>query len=323
MRNWPLSILFSAALLSACSDDNEKSSRDSSGTYVDTGTTAGADLSLDISADGAVAADVQEETGGQDVAVISRRTIGLVTVFEIRSPSVDALNSGGVGAGFVAPVADPEDEPPPVAEVDLCTVSLVDADTNPFDTGPTLDAGVITVEIGEEQIELTIVEEDDGPHYRANVAEDRREFFIPGLTIRFSATGGTDILAFSGPVSAPRDPVISSPEWTDTNGQVAANAELPVIWAGTSQGEAIINILPVQIFPEPGIGSGNAITCIVPDSGSYTVPAEALSYFSSESPFGPNAAITVVVASNSQITTNDHELTMNATASHTVVGAIR
>ena len=321
MRTWLFRLLPALFLVTSCSDEDGSSAGDSAGTYVDTGASDSGDISLDgpSGADGVSGTD----TGTDNEPVASPEILGLVTVFEIRSPAVDALNTGGVGAGFVEAPTEDGDPPQHLAEVDLCTVDPVDPDANPFDTGPTLDAGVVTVELGDEQIDLTIVDEDDGPHYRADVAEDRREFFMPGLTIRISATGGADVAAFSGEVSSPRDPVISSPAWTDTNGQVSADAAVPVNWAGSSAGEAIINILPVQIVPEPGIGSGNAITCVVPDTGSYTVPSEALSYFSSESPFGPNAAITVVVAPYSRITTNDSEVTMNATASHTIVGAIR
>lgn len=259
-------------------------------------------------------ADATDASGGPVVN-------GLVAVFETRSPAVDQLNSGGVGAGFAVP--EETTETPPLAEFGDCSVSAVDPDSNPFETGPSLDAGDVAVQLGGEQVTMTLRPADDGMRYGHDLPEDRSEFFAPGLTVRVAAAGGVDVPAFEGTVSSPRDPVVTGPAWTGTNGEVQRNQALTVSWTGTGPGDAIVNILPIQIFPEPGLGTGNAITCVAADSGSLVVPAEALAMFPAAAAFGPNAAITVVVTSNTTLEVGQGEVLLNATASHTVVGSIK
>ncbi len=252
--------------------------------------------------------------------------VGGVGVFEIRAPDIEQLESGGAVAAFLYRTT-PEDETP-LATVELCTIRPTDPDAELFPDEATLDAGTVQLVIGGEALTLNQVETGDGPRYRGSSPEDRIEYFTAGQEISFNGTGGTDVPAFSGRVTAPVEPVVTSP--SDWGGMFpsahSTSSPLVVSWAGGSADaageDAVINLLPVAVSPEPGIAEGNGITCIVPNTGSYTIPAQALGYLPTGGGFGPNVALTIVVADNLTLEVGSSEIVLNATATHTIVGAV-
>lgn len=313
-------------LLGACGSDDGTASfvpnADTGGNSVDDTGGAQADTGADTSEPGADTVGTQDtgettdDTGGEPTAVQ-----GGVTIYEVRAPDVDELNVGGVAAGIQALRADSEDV---VATIGACTITSVAPDTNPFPDEPTLDAGAISVTTGGETFALTVTETADGPRYVANVDSGRTEFFADGAPIAFAAVGGADVDAFSGSLNAPADPAVSAPDWEPFGDSHSRDEDLAVSWGGASAGgEIIINILPIEVFPDPGIAEGNAITCVVPDSGGTVIPAAALAYLPDEGGFGggQSVALTVVRSVSSTVGLGD-DLLINATASHTVIGSV-
>lgn len=241
---------------------------------------------------------------------------GGVVVFEVRAPGVSDLEAGGVGASFdllqITPGA------PPVAIVGACEVRHTSEGSDILQTGPSFDAGQITVGVAETNYTLDYV----GDTYVSNAPEDQIEFFEAGDSILITAAGGLEVGAFEMSVVAPADPTITSPVWGSFDGG-DRNEPLSIVWTGTSSASAVISIIPVDVFPEPGVADGNAITCTVPDTGSYTVPVEALAYLpEGEGIGGGMVALTVVRVVNRVQDVGVTEVSANATASHTIVGSM-
>lgn len=332
-----LCLIATGTLWACATDDGDKSAATTADTAPDTG--AENDTGVSDAPDSVVQSDADATQA--DVYVEDTRTtpdqaqvdegdasniVGGVGVFEIRAPDIEQLESGGTVAAFLYRTTT--DEQPPLATVDLCTVRPTDPDAELFPDEATLDAGTVQVVIGGEAITLTRAETDGGPRYRGSSPEERIEYFAMGQAISFTGTGGTDVPAFSGQVTAPAEPVVTSP--SDWGGMFpsahSTDTALAVAWAGasadTEDDDAIINLLPVAISPEPGIAEGNGITCIVPNTGSYTISAEALGYLPTGGGFGPNVALTVIVADNQTLNVGSSEIVLNATATHTIVGAV-
>lgn len=266
--------------------------------------------------------DVTPDSSSQDLT-IEPEIIGGVVFYEVRSPFVEQLNGGGLAAGFFAPESSNED--PPLATVGECVINPTNPDGDLFASPLTLDAGTIATRLGDETITLDIETAADGPHYVSDAEEDRIEFFSAGLTIEVIATGGQDVEPFSGQVGAPLDPIISSPQWSDGfDGSHSAEQPLGVSWDSTAlpDQEATISLVPIAVFPDPGILEGNGIVCTVPDTGSYSVPVEALEFLPSPDGLGPNTALTVIVSNANVFPVGVTEVTLNVTATQTVIGAI-
>ena len=129
---------------------------------------------------------------------------------------------------------------------------------------------------------------------------------------------------FTARLVAPAEPVVNQPSgW---GGLIPSTHDrdnpLAVAWAGSGDADVIINLLPVRTAPNPGIADGNGVTCIVPDNGSFTIPAEALGHVPGGGGFGPNVALTVVRSDTATTLSGDTEVLSTATASHTVLGAV-
>ena len=310
-----------ALFVEAC-DGEDNGESDDSPPFEDSG--GGADL-VTFDGDGPIDTTQEEVTvdSSQQDQTLDPEIVGGVVIYEVRAPSVEQLNGGGIAAAFFAP--EPANEDPPLATVGECVINPTNPDSELFPSPPTLDAGTITARLGEETVTLDIETADDGPHYVSDVEEDRIEFFSAGLTIEVTATGGQDVGLFSGQVGAPLEPVISNPQWSSGfDGSHSADQPLQVSWQSTAlqNHEATISIVPIAVFPEPGILEGNAIACTVPDTGSYTVPVEALEYLPLSGGLGPNTALTVIVSNANVFSLGVVEVTLNATATQTVIGAI-
>ena len=313
-------------LLAACSDD-------AGGIYfgVDRGdastatdaTDASSDVSQDVGTDPGVDGpatlpDASTDTATTDTPESDTPTgdeiTGGVTVFEVRSPAVSDLETGGVGAGFRIGAAAAG---PPIATVGGCEIRDTSEAGELFETGPSLDAGDIEVTVGGSAYVLT----HDGERYGSSAPDGQIEYFSGGDTITASATGAA-VPAFSGSWTAPVEPVVTSPSWS-LGDEHDRDDDLRVTWDGAPATTVVVNILPVDVFPEPGIGEGNSVTCTVADTGSFTIPAAALAYLPEGGGFGGGTvALTVARLSNAEIRVGNATLTMNASASHTVVGAI-
>jgi hypothetical protein len=339
-------VLCGLSLLAACGDDSGSSSdgeADAQRVERDGGVDANGDIGLnsdtgeapgpvdvsdffdtDTSRPDAVGADVREPRPDVSVGTDTgpgERFRGGVTLFEVRAPGIDALNTGGVGAGFQT-WSEPETADR-VATVGDCFVTAVAPDSNPFADEPTLDGGTITVTTAVETFTLTVGPTGDGPRYSGGTEEGRSEYYAGGETVSVSSAGGADVQAISGSVRTPEEPVITAPSWSIGSSH-SREDDLAVSWSGSASGSVVfVNILPVRLFPDPGIADGNSITCEVDDTGSFTVPAAALAYLP-EGGFlgGASVALTVVRSVSSPTTGAGSDVVVNATASHTVIGAV-
>lgn len=280
-------------------------------------TSADADSSDAATAD--VSADSGADTSAPDVSDVpdTSNISGGITVLEIRAPGQDSLEGGGLGAAFrtgAAPAVAP------VATVGPCEIRSTDEESDLLEAGPSLDAGAITVAIAAETHTLT----HDGTGYTSDADAGRQEFFAAGDMVSFTVAGGDDVPANSGTLTAPAAPVITAPDWTPLNGPDRSEP-LTVAWEGTGGVALYINLLPVTVFPEPGVAEGNSITCAVPDTGSYTIPAEALEYLPEGGGFGPQTVALTVVRAESvtqPLSATGGSLVLNVTASETSIGAI-
>jgi hypothetical protein len=119
----------------------------------------------------------------------------------------------------------------------------------------------------------------------------------------------------------PFDPAITEPAWS-FGSTAPRDQDLTVRWSGTGTGaDVIVNVLPVTVFPEPGVAEGNSITCTVADTGSMTIPAAALDYLPPAGLIGGSTVALTVVRAVTTATTED-DLVVNATASHTIIGGV-
>jgi hypothetical protein len=291
----------------------------------DTGTADTGNGDVAVTEDSSDDLGVADESTGRDAdaPVEGEEIVGGVTVFEIRAPDVEALRSGGIAAGFV--LREPDEEASHVATIGPCNIDATDPDAELFPSVDTLDAGEITVDLGDDVYHLTIAETAEGPRYEADTPEGLIEYFAAGLTIEVSAAGGADINAFAGSVSAPLEPVITQPSWSGGfDGTHDQDSPLVVNWASTELGliDVIISVVPIETIPTPGIADGHAITCVVPDTGSYTIPTAALDYLPGNFAIGPNVALTVIVPVSETFEVGHTEVTINATASHSLIGKI-
>lgn len=283
-------------------------------TVADTGTDAPS--VLDAGGD-TTPGDTTGDASQEDAVTVE--LVGGVTVFEVRSSTVDELNTGGIGAGFAAPRAAVE----PVATVGACVITPAEDAGALFGDGPSADAGELTAVVGETAYGLVLRDDGDGARYVADAAEDAIEFFEGGDTIRVTGSGGADVGAFMLTVEAPHEPVVSEPQWS---GLDSHERERPLLirWDGDATADSVvINLLPVTVFPEPGIAEGNAITCTASDTGEFEVSPEALAWLPEGSGIGGGSvALTVARLVNATAIIDGTEVTVNATASHTVVGAV-
>ena len=312
------------ALVAACGDDSDATSvgpdRDIA-SRTDTGTRdapVARDLGNDSTEDIA-SVDLSFVDTGDDTAdgpPVETTQVGLVAAFEVRAPGIGDLETGGLGAGFDLLRAEPGI--PPVDEIGPCVIRHTSESQDLFESGPSFDAGQIDVSIADTDYTLSYV----GDRYESSAPSEQIEFFEVGDTIRFDAAGGLEVDTFSISLTAPGDPEITSPVWGAFEGH-DRSAPLTVTWSGTAGTGAVVNVLPVEIFPDPGVADGYAITCTVDDSGSLTIPVEALAYLpEAEGIGGGSVALTVVRIVNSTLVVGETEVTGNATASHTIVGTI-
>lgn len=318
-------LLAAGALLTACGGDDgltllpDVPSRDSGRDDVrapqrDTGTDATEDLSRVDLGGTDTASDAGSELGDAVSGEVTQA--GGVAFFEVRAPGISDLQSGGIGANFDLIVDTPGT--PPVAEIGPCVIRHTSEGEDLFESGPSFDAGTITVTVAGAAHSLDYVED----RYVSSIAEDEIEVFASGDPISVSAIGGFEVEAFELSLVAPSEPEITEPVWGAFSTHDRANP-LRIDWNGSGGTGAIVSIVPVQVFPDPGVADGNAITCTLDDTGTYTVPTEALGYLpEAEGLGGGSVALTVIRFVNETVVTGITEVTGNATASHTIVGAI-
>jgi hypothetical protein len=261
----------------------------------------------------------QEDTDPGDTTTEDARDptqAGGIIVFEVRAPGVGDLESGGVGANFDLLQATPGSAP--VASIGACEIRDTSEGADILETGPSFDAGQITIGVADTNYALDYI----GETYVSNASEEQIEFFAAGDTITMTAAGGLEVDGFEMSVIAPADPTITAPVWGSFDGG-DRDEPLSIVWTGSGGTSLVISIIPVEVFPEPGVADGNAITCTVEDTGSYTVPVEALAYLPEPEGFGGGTvALTVVRVVNETEFVGITEVTANATASHTIVGTM-
>ena len=318
--------LFGALLSPSCADDPVATGKS------DATTTSPSDVHSDQSVDGvestfdglsdADTTTAPDTSSAQDTTApdTQEQAIeGAVTLYETRALEVAELDTGGLGATFHAPI------PPatPIATVGTCTITATDPGGNPFDTGPTLDAGRVRMSLSTGVYTLDVAPTADGPRYQSSAPTTQDEFFGPGEAVSITVSGGSDVPSFAAQVMAPSEPVLSAPAWSTNSAAHSKSSPLAVSWASTGASEAVVSIIPLVTFPDPGISAGNAITCVVPDTGNFTISAEAMGYFrADDAMFGPNAALTVLVLSKQTQTSGLTTVTFSVTASQTLIGTI-
>ncbi|MCB9531124.1 MAG: hypothetical protein H6698_08275 [Myxococcales bacterium] len=322
MKTWFGLVLGLGVALGSCSDDSGYyfAPVDGGGTGADSGLDAGGDSgSEDV-----VQVDLGFDTAGDDVPADVGSDVGDglgggVVVYEVRAPDISQLEAGGVGAGFREPAA----EAVPVAVVGACSIYAAGSAGALFEPGASVDAGEVTVQIAGETHVLEYAEGAEGGSYSLRDAEEGRiEYFDDGDAISVEVAGGPGLGAFTATLSAPDAPTIVAPTWGFGDSHDRSEP-LAVSWAGGAASSVVINILPVTVFPSPGIAEGNSVTCVVGDTGSYSVPAEALSYLPEGSGLGGGTvALTVVRSALTHPAMAGEGVTVSAVASQTIVGAV-
>jgi hypothetical protein len=186
-----------------------------------------------------------------------------------------------------------------------------------------LDAGPIAVSVGAMNYTLTLGPSADGNLYTSSAPTSQNEFFAGGDTITVSSAGGADLSAFNGTITAPAEPVITAPTWSAPFGGSPRNRDLQVSWNGASASLVVVAVLNVNINPA-GPAGGNAVTCVFPDTGSGTIPAGALSLMASSSFLGGTlTAMTVIRIAENKLDVNGSEVSLNASATQTIVGPLQ
>lgn len=274
----------------------------------DTGSTSDALPSVDTST-GVDAVPDAAETGGDELT-------GAVTVFETRSPVSDDLETAGITASFVTETATLG---PAVATIGPCEVRPTSDGAILFEDRGSVDVGSITVSIGGDAHALS----HDGAGYDAGWGEGASEAFDPGDAVTSVGVGNARLGSFSLEIAAPGTPEITAPAWelTDTHDR---EDDLQVQWSGSGGTDVIVNLTPVEIFPAPGVAEGNGVTCVVADTGAFTVPAAALDYLPEGGGFGGGSvALTVArLSATSPTAVSGGTVTLTAAASWTIVGGI-
>ena len=186
-----------------------------------------------------------------------------------------------------------------------------------------LDAGSIAVAVGATNYTLTLGPAADGNVYTSSAPTSQNEFFAGGESIAISSAGGSDLGAFSGTITAPADPVITAPAWSAPFGGSPRNRDLQVTWHGAGASLVVVAVLNVNISPA-GPAGGNAVTCVFPDTGSGTIPSGALSLMASSSFLGGTlTAMTVIRIAENKLDVNGSEVSLNASATQTIVGPLQ
>lgn len=262
---------------------------------------------------------VEDTTPAEDTTP-PRFITGSVTVFESRSAVTADLNLGSVTAAFREGRA-PEETP--VATFGDCKVYATAAGASLPAATPSLDAGTIAVAVGATNYTLTLGPSADGNIYTSSAPSSQNEFFSGGETISYSAPGGADVPAFSGTVTAPAEPTITAPAWSAPFGGSPRSSDLQVSWSGRGGTSVVVALLNVNLNPA-GPAGGNAVTCVFPDTGSGTIPSGALQQMASTSFFGGTlTAMTVIRIVENKLDVNGSEISLNASATQTIVGPLQ
>ena len=268
---------------------------------------------------------VEDTTPDEDTTPVEDTTparflTGSVTVFESRSSVAADLNLGSITAAFREGRA-PEETP--VGTFGDCKVYATSAGAALPAATTSLDAGSIAVAVGATNYTLTLGPSADGNVYTSSAPSSQNEFFSGGETITVSSAGGADLAAFSGTITAPADPVITAPAWSAPFGGSPRNSDLRVSWNGSGASMVVVALLNVNVNPA-GPAGGNAVTCVFPDTGSGTIPSAALSLMSSTSFFGGTlTAMTVIRIAENKLDVNGSEVSLNASATQTIVGPLQ
>jgi hypothetical protein len=250
---------------------------------------------------------------------------GGVAIFEIRAPGVSQIDSGGVAAGFGA--IRQTMNAAPIASLGPCDVLVVDTGPAPAPAA-TWDAGNIEVRSGTESFALVLGSVDGVQQYISNAPAERIEYFTAGQALSFVADGGAQIPAFQGSLIAPADPVITAPAW-----EVCAidpscpkhprSSPLDLVWSGaTGTGEVLVSLLPIKLIDQKP-ADGNSLLCVVPDTGSFQVPAEALGYLPEQRFLdATHTALTVARLVSDTFQAEASSITINVTATQTRIGIV-
>jgi hypothetical protein len=181
--------------------------------------------------------------------------------------------------------------PPPDNSFGECSVSFQDPN-NPPPAEHGYDAGVITVPAlptdpafpdTSPPVTLTPVNRGgNGTGYESNLPSDQVDL-LPGggAILTFKAAGGADIGVFEITVQNPEPVSITSPNVSGTGGSASKSSPLTVTWPAGNGDQMIISISPLTSDLLPQAASGNALACVVQDTGSVTIPTAALALISS------------------------------------------
>ena len=94
-------------------------------------------------------------------------------------------------------------------------------------------------------------------------------------------------------------------------------------WSGaTNAGDVVISLLPLKLL-EQKPAEGKSILCTVPDSGSFQVPAEALSHLPAQQLLAvTHTALTIVRPVSDTFQVEGTSITVNATSTQTRIGIV-
>lgn len=110
--------------------------------------------------------------------------------------------------------------------------------------------------------------------------------FGAGDTVRFSFPGGADIGAFTADVVLPDEIVVLTPDLNDTGYTLDTGSSLNLTWVPGDSSDTVAVTLTGSSFSLSGGSVGGqtvVITCEFPDTGSGTVPLEAVSRLPTDS----------------------------------------
>ena len=260
------------------------------------------------------------DTGSPEPDASLPPSYGSISVLELRIPADNSQDNGAVAAHF-ANTSWPTG-PTPTETFGDCYLAPVDTTGTAFQpSGPSLNAGTITVQAGRQYV-LAPTNASGGVTYQP-VTE--REVFSGGSTISVTGSGGEDVPAFSGSVQAPADPVVSSPNPSAGADWGSRSTPLSVAWDGPNSGTAtiIISLIPISVgmFGSTTLLEGNGITCITTnDTGSFSIPSDVLSRFQVGN--GINTALSVIRLEEVSIHDGAAEIVLNASALHTIAGSL-
>ncbi len=226
----------------------------------------------DVAIDTAMGTDAVDVGGETDVLISDSEGLTAIgTGVFLLDVDSEALNVASATARFVefTPLPEIPEETFP------CTVGWVDPDSeNPLEFG--YDSGTVTVSGLLQEVTLTPTTlPNTGTGYESGLADDLDDLLpAGGALMTISATGGTDIGAWSGVLQAPEPVTISKPSMGFGSSHSVAK-DLFVTWNAGTGNTVVVSISPLG--PLFQAQEGNVVTCwFTEDNGEGLVPGSLM-----------------------------------------------